>query len=100
MHLDFTHDGKQYINCAREAARAVGVPDDVIAAAEAAQSQAIARQQCAAHIQRHYPLYRQINILRGTDTEAIARMSIFIDSCRAWSNGANPDPAALEAIQP
>lgn len=61
---------------------------------------AVARLRCRDHIERHYPPYKQINILRsGTDAEK-ASMGDFIDRCRAWSNGESQDPAALEAIQP
>ena len=59
-----------------------------------------ARDRCAAHIEQYYPAYKQLNILRvGSDAEK-SRMGHFIDACRAWSNGANPDPAALDQITP
>lgn len=59
-----------------------------------------ARRLCAKHILVHYPEWKQLNLLRaGTPTEQ-DQMTVFIDACRAWSNGVNPDPAALVAIQP
>lgn len=59
-----------------------------------------ARELCEQHIDRHYPTYKQLNILRVGTPEEIAAMGAFIDACRTWSNGESPDPAALEAIQP
>lgn len=59
-----------------------------------------ARRLCAKHILTHYPEWKQLNLLRaGTQAEQ-DQMTAFIDACRAWSNGANPDPALLAAIQP
>lgn len=75
-----------------------------IAAARAAQAgvctPAMATAKCAAHIESHYPIYRQLNILRAGEAEEIARMGAFIDACRAWSNGDHPDPAVLAALAP
>ncbi|MGQ0710351.1 MAG: hypothetical protein ACT4NV_11445 [Rhodoferax sp.] len=83
------------------------VPQEVLASPEfLAQFDAIqlsaagARKHCAAHIERHYPTYKQLNVLRSGDPAAIAAMGTFIDLCREWSNGEQPDPAELEAIQP
>lgn len=59
-----------------------------------------ARELCDHHIRAHYPIYKQVNLLRsGTEAEK-DKMDTFINACRDWSNGENPDPAALEAIQP
>ena len=52
------------------------------------------------YIERHYPLYRQVNLLRTGVQAEIERMSVFIDACRAWANGASPDPMVLVAILP
>lgn len=59
-----------------------------------------ARDLCEQHIYHHYPTYKQLNIMRLGTAEEVAKMGAFIDACRAWSNGDNPDPSALEAIQP
>ena len=59
-----------------------------------------AREQCEAHIDRYYPTYKQLNIMRTGSAEEVAKMGAFIDACRDWSNGDNPDPAALAAITP
>lgn len=59
-----------------------------------------ARYACADHIARYYPIHKQLNILRsGTQAEK-DKMDVFINACRDWSNGENPDPAALAAIEP
>ena len=59
-----------------------------------------ARERCGAYINQIYPAYKQLNVLRtGTQVEK-DQMSAFIDACRVWSNGDNPDPVALAAIQP
>jgi len=58
------------------------------------------REMARVKIEHHYPTYKQLNILRaGTEAE-IGQMGTFIDAVRAWSNGENPGPAELEAIQP
>ena len=59
-----------------------------------------ARQLCAAHIEHNYPTYKQLNLLRSGTKAEKDKMDTFINACRDWSNGENPDPAALEAIQP
>lgn len=59
-----------------------------------------ARELCAHHIRAHYPEYHQLNVLMTDDAAEKAKMKKFIDACRAWSNGDNPDPAALAAITP
>lgn len=59
-----------------------------------------ARRLSAAHIDQHYPLYRQLNILRSGKKADSDKMGAFIDAVRAWSNGPAPDPTALETIQP
>ncbi|QOZ83188.1 MULTISPECIES: hypothetical protein [Chromobacterium] len=58
------------------------------------------RRQCEDHINRQYPVWQQLNILRSGSIEEQARMGKFIDACRDWSNGEQPDPAELERIQP
>lgn len=60
----------------------------------------LARYACADHIQSHYPMHKQLNVMRaGTEAEK-DKMDAFINACRDWSNGENPDPAELEGIQP
>jgi hypothetical protein len=59
-----------------------------------------ARELCTHHIRGHYPEYKQLNILMSGDEAEKSKMSTFIAACRAWSNGDNPDPAALAAITP
>lgn len=59
-----------------------------------------ARKLCAAHIERHYPTYKQLNTLRVGTEEEKSTMGAFIDACRTWSNGANPDPTKLAEITP
>jgi tRNA(Ser,Leu) C12 N-acetylase TAN1 len=54
------------------------------------------------HIRRYYPEYKQLNVIRtGTEQEQ-AKMTVFIDAVRAWSNSENPDPwdGTLELITP
>lgn len=58
------------------------------------------RDMAKTKIEANYPTYKQLNLLRsGTQSEK-DKMDAFINACRDWSNGENPDPAALEAIQP
>lgn len=59
-----------------------------------------ARELCTHHIRGHYPEYKQLNILMSGDEAEKAKMSTFIDACRAWSNGDSPDPAVLAEIKP
>ncbi|UTH76109.1 hypothetical protein [Chromobacterium sp. IIBBL 290-4] len=60
----------------------------------------LARVSCESRIELYYPLWQQLNVMRaGSDVEK-SKMGIFIDACRAWSNGVNPDPAALLNIKP
>ncbi|OQS37703.1 hypothetical protein B0T45_13875 [Chromobacterium haemolyticum] len=63
-------------------------------------SPAEARMQCEAYIEQHYPLWRQMNVLRAGTAEEQARMGRFIDTCRAWSNVEQPDPTELEKLKP
>ena len=56
------------------------------------------RQQAEQHILIHYPLWRQLNILRSNDTATIQQMGSFIDACRDWSNQANPELTDLQAL--
>lgn len=58
------------------------------------------RNLARARIEAVYPVHKQLNILRAGTDEEKAKMSVFIDAVREWSNGENPDTAALEAIQP
>jgi len=92
----------QIHGCTRQ--EAIDVYSAMIAAARAAQAKvctpAMATAKCAAHIESHYPIYRQLNIMRCGEPKEIARMGAFIDACRAWSNSDSPDPAALAAIVP
>ncbi len=59
-----------------------------------------ARELCAHHIRAHYPEYRQLNVLMADDAAEKVKMKAFIDACRDWSNGDNPDPATLAEIKP
>ncbi len=59
-----------------------------------------ARELCAHHIRAHYPEYHQLNVLMADNAAEKAKMKTFIDACRDWSNGDNPDPVALAAITP
>jgi hypothetical protein len=59
-----------------------------------------ARRLCAKHILAYYPEWKQLNLLRAGTKAQKDQMTAFIDACRAWSNGDNPDPAALTAIAP
>lgn len=98
--LNFTFGGRAFCNFTRQAALEAGVPEEVIVSAEAAAHSDWARGACAAHIAKQYPAYKQLNIMRTGSAEEVGKMGAFIDACRAWSNGDNPDLAALEAIQP
>ncbi|WP_199154419.1 hypothetical protein [Chromobacterium sp. ASV23] len=61
---------------------------------------ALFRASCESHIERYYPIWQQLNILRaGTDADK-SKMGTFIDACRAWSNGPNPDQNLLQTIKP
>ncbi|UGA39242.1 hypothetical protein JOS77_06625 [Chromobacterium haemolyticum] len=59
-----------------------------------------ARALCDGRITKLYPTWQQLNILRSGTKDEQASMSKFIDACRAWSNGEQPDPAELEKIKP
>lgn len=63
-------------------------------------SDAEIREMARIKIERHYPTYKQLNILRAGTDEEKTQMGTFIDAVRAWSNGESPVPAELEAIQP
>lgn len=70
--------------------------DAAVAEARAEQARLLASQK----INGAYPLWKQMNVmLSGTDAER-QQMSAFISAVRAWSNQAEPNLAALEAIQP
>ena len=56
------------------------------------------RDLCSAYIERTYPVYMQLNILRSGTKDEKAKMDAFIDACRAWSNDTNPDPVNLQKI--
>ena len=58
------------------------------------------RRQTSIRINQHYPLSKQLNILRGSDKAAKKTMVIFIDACRMWSNDMTTDPLAIESITP
>jgi len=49
-----------------------------------------AAQYAGIFIERFYPMYKQINILRGDSKEERERMNRFIDACREWANQENP----------
>ncbi|QND82699.1 Uncharacterized protein ChrSV_0470 [Chromobacterium vaccinii] len=60
----------------------------------------LTRASCESHIERYYPIWQQLNILRaGTDADK-SKMGIFVDACRTWSNGPNPDQTILQTIKP
>lgn len=98
--MNITHNGNTYINVTAESAAELGIPVDIIAAARAAEHQAEVRRLCADKINGVYPTYKQLNLLRSGTKAEKDKMDTFINACRDWSNGENPDPAALEAIQP
>lgn len=99
MQLNIKHaDGSITLNIseadARERFPAAEV-DAAVAEARTEQARLLASQK----INDAYPLWRQLNVMMsGTDAER-QQMGAFINAVRAWSNGDNPDPAALEAIQ-
>ena len=97
--LNITHNGATTYNIDEETSR-TRFPKEVVDAAVADANAGIARRRCAAHIERHYPTYKQLNLLRNGTNDEKDKMGAFINACRDWSNGENPDPAALEAIQP
>ncbi|BBH15226.1 hypothetical protein JD974_01095 [Chromobacterium haemolyticum] len=66
---------------------------------DAARSEC-ARVQCAAHIEKYYPIFKQLNLLRDGDDEEKKQMSAFINACQAWSNQASGTRAELEKIKP
>ncbi len=98
--IDFEYEGKAYQGWSPEDAIASGVPQAVVDEGLSAARVETARQRCRIHIVTSYPEWQQINILRVGTPEQKERMGQFIDACRAWSNDANPDPAALATIQP
>lgn len=59
-----------------------------------------ARNTCEQYIQRYYPIWQQLNLMRGGSAAQQKAMGQFIDACRAWSNGESLDLQALEAIKP
>lgn len=76
------------------------VDGKLIPAQEDIAPEDLRRRQARAHILEYYPEWRQLNVLRAGDSEAIATMGKFIDACRNWSNDPAADPADLAAIQP
>jgi len=59
------------------------------------------RDLAAKKITKHYPEWRQLNILRNGTPEETAAMTAFIDGCRAWSNdSSNVDPFGLDNFTP
>jgi len=97
---EITVKGVTYWGATVEYLKSVGATDADIEAATRAPIVAAARRAAETKIEVVYPIYRQLNILRVGTPDEIANMGTFIDACRAWSNSDNPDPAALEAIQP
>jgi len=78
------------------------IPLDPVAIKELADSinADVIRRMCGAHIERHYPTYKQLNLMRSGTKAERDKLDAFINACRDWSNGENPDPASLEGIQP
>jgi len=89
----FTYAGKTYVGFDLSSAE---LPADVIAAGR----QAAAQELADTHILSHYPTAAQLSILRAGTDEEKAELTAFIDACRTWSNGENPDPTALAEIKP
>ncbi|MBX9299276.1 hypothetical protein ACFFU8_03860 [Chromobacterium piscinae] len=58
------------------------------------------RNMAQNYIRVYYQEWDQLNILRKGDAKEIAKMGTFIDAVRSWSNGVEPDMAALHAIKP
>ncbi len=58
------------------------------------------RRQASIKINQHYPLSKQLNILRGSDKAAKKAMVIFIDACRDWSNDMSTKLNAIDSITP
>lgn len=58
------------------------------------------RREARAHITTFYPEWKQLNILREGDDEAIQTMGRFIDACRDWSNDPDATLDQLHAITP
>ena len=100
MQLNIKHaDGSITLNISEAEARerfAAAEVDAAVAEARAEQARLLAGQK----INDAYPLWRQLNVMMsGSDAER-QQMAAFIGAVRAWSNGDNPDPAALAEIQP
>lgn len=47
-----------------------------------------AAQYAGIYIERFYPVYRQLNILRAGSKAERDQMDMFIEACRAWANSA------------
>lgn len=89
------------LNVSEQEAREVfGATEEAIATARAKVIAEEARRLAGEHINKYYPTYKQLNLLRSGTKAEKDKMDTFINACRDWSNGENPDPAALEAIQP
>ena len=58
------------------------------------------QQQAGIRINQFYPLYQQINILRGNNKAAKKKMVQFIDQCRLWSNDSMSEPTLIHQIVP
>lgn len=58
------------------------------------------RRQASIKINEHYPISKQLNILRESDKAEKRKMVVFIDACRNWSNDSSSDPMAIQDIAP
>ncbi|MCD4502054.1 hypothetical protein [Chromobacterium vaccinii] len=59
-----------------------------------------AKTICEEYIVQSYPLWRQLNVMREGSSSERDAMSAFINACRKWSNGSQPDPFMLARILP
>lgn len=64
------------------------------------QQESQKRSEAQDKIKQHYPLWKQINILREGNADSISRMGKFIDACRTWSNDPTAQIDQLEKIIP
>jgi len=71
-------------------------PDDVVVAFDSHE----AAQYAGLYINRFYPVYKQLNILRSGSKEEQQQMDVFIEACRAWANSAAPVLSDVTKIVP
>jgi hypothetical protein len=71
-------------------------PDDVVVTFDSHE----AAQYAGFYINRFYPVYKQLNILRSGSEAEQQQMDAFIEACRAWANSGAPVLSGVSKIVP